>query len=237
VGWETHKTMLNELVNEFPHMHGTVQLIQGLPGQNFDTWKQTLITVTKEKVFPMIFLNESLPASPAMRDKKYQETWNFEYADSLRFNGAHKYRGQFAASCISFSRKELVKMSMLSILSTCTSLINLWLLKNGIEKIQLTDLIDRFFLLDQVQKIEQNLYQNWTENNNYFFTINFDGKEDCISACAVVSATVQWLNNKSFLSLILKILNVTNQHKLDIFRTIKKELYSNYTKNLLLEHS
>jgi putative methyltransferase len=237
VGWDTHRSMIEELVNEFSHMHATVQLIQGLPGQNFQSWKQTLITVSKEKTLPMIFVNETLPASPAMLDKEYQQKWNFEYINSLRFNGKNFYRGEFAASCDSFSKDEFVKMSLISIFCTALSLLNLWLVKNKQKRISLETLVDSFMLLDTVNKLHSNLTDNWKNKNNFFFTLNFDCCEDCVSACSPITAALNWLGSKNFIKFIINNIPNESNTKLQIIKIIKQEIRSKYTENILLEHS
>jgi hypothetical protein len=196
-----------------------------------------LITVSKEKTLPMIFVNETLPASPAMLDKEYQQKWNFEYISSLRFNGRNFYKGEFAASCNSFSKDEFVKMSMVSIFCTALSLLNLWLIKNKQKRISLENLVDSFLLLDTVNKLCSNLSNNWRNENNFFFTLNFDSCQDCVSACSPIPAALNWLNSKNFVRFIVDKVTNDSRTKLQIIKIIKQEICSKYTENILLEHS
>jgi len=239
VGWETHKTMINELLTEFPHMHATIQLIQGLPGQTYETWKNTLSIVSKEKILPMIFVNETLPASPAMLDKDYQVNWNFEYTTCLRFDGLGFFESSFALSCRTFNKRDIVKMTVLSVFYTALSLVNLWFIKYNLNRLNIDSGFNKFSLLDITKELEDNLYQNLTKRNNFYFTMDFDRNVCNVSACGFMSAAKIWLENANFIKFIINeyCTEYSSKSKIGIVKIFKNEIHGSYLKDISMEHS
>ena len=154
----------------------------------------------------MVFINELLPASPAAVDKKYQERFKFIYSTSNRYNGMTYHKGNFPESCISFSKRDFVKMNMITIIYN--GLLTLRFKK------RITDiepLVDKLLESDEIKILEENLYDNWHNYNNFFFTKTFGpGMPDSMpqSACHHSHET-RWMltNNTYFLNLLNKLKN------------------------------
>lgn len=229
VGWEVHKDMIRQLKKTFPHINSKVQLIQGLPGQTVSSWRNTLREITKENLQLQIFVSELLPASPAARDKNYQEKFNFTYSQSLRFNDKHYFRGFFAQSCISFSQEDFVEMAILSHFYTAMTIVKL----RWHETIDCEKIVDHFLTTDIYKKLKNNLYTNWVQHDKFYYSIDFDGKPADISACYISSAGAAWARNIQMLRMVTTELYDTKDLK-DIFnRYIFKE-NNKYSVNIKL---
>ena len=113
VGWDVHVAMADELREKYPHLIVKAQLIYGLPGQTPTTWRQTLEQVTRQNILPVIFLNEPLPASPAIYDPEYQRRFQYEYVHSNRILGT-MYSSKIPKKSSSFDQQDLVHMNLLS---------------------------------------------------------------------------------------------------------------------------
>jgi tRNA A37 methylthiotransferase MiaB len=170
VGWDVHLAMIEELTTSHPHFIAKVQLIYGLPGQTLDGWQQTLQTVTEKNVMPVIFLNEPLPASPAMTDPEYQRRFQFEYAYSQRISSNKKYFSYIPKKSSSFDQPDLVEMTIVSGAYWAISLINLALIENCLTTLNVADVMLNFTESIYYQNLYQNLYDNWTTENNFYFT-------------------------------------------------------------------
>lgn len=235
VGWDKHVEMINSLLTEFPSMHITVQLIQGLPGQTLESWRNTLSQVSKHKTLPMIFVNETLPASPAMLDTEYQKKFKFEYSESLRFNGVKFFNGKFAVSCVSFTSEDFVKMSLLSIFYTAISLIKLFCYENKNINFDIECLVDKFIDSDQFEILEQDLLENWTINDQFYFRIDFDGNSKILPACNIMSAASTWICNRNFLKFVVNYID--KSHRLNTLKTIWDFMESSKFKTIMRELS
>ena len=204
VGWPVHQQMIRDLRAQFPNKVSGIQLIQGLPGQTLETWINTLKTVTKENVALSVFLSELLPASPAAMDKDYQQRWQFEYSNSERINTVGvRFRGNFAASCASYTRHDQCAMSVLSIFFTALSFLNLGL---GIDTVRLVDIdaiTDQFLESSIYQELTQDLYHNWITNDQFFFTKNIAFEPALVPACAPYEVAYEWLIDKTFLKFLV----------------------------------
>lgn len=235
VGWSKHIEMINSLLTEFPSMHVTIQLIQGLPGQTLESWRKTLSNISKHKTLPMIFVSETLPASPAMLDSEYQKKFKFEYSESLRFNGIKFFNGKFAISCVSFTCEDFIKMSLLSIFYTAISLIKLFCYENKNINFDIEHLVDEFINSDYYTRLEQDLYENWTTNNKFYFRIDFDGSSRILPACIIIHTANAWICNKTFLKFVL---NYTDKdYRLNTLKTIWDFIKSNKFKTMMRELS
>jgi tRNA A37 methylthiotransferase MiaB len=178
VGWDVHLAMIEELTTSHPHLIAKVQLIYGLPGQTLDGWQQTLQTVTEKNIMPMIFLNEPLPASPAMYDPEYQKQFQFEYVYSQRI-AWKKYFSYIPKKSNSFDQSDLVAMTVLTGVYCAMSVINLALIENKVETLDIAEVVLDFLSSDYYKNLYTNLYENWTTENNFYFTkgINQDSVE------------------------------------------------------------
>ena len=174
VGWDVHVSMANELREKYPHLIVKAQLIYGLPGQTPATWRHTLDQVMQQNIFPIIFLNEPLPASPAIYNPEYQEKFQFEYIYSNRIiTGV--YSSKIPKKSSSFDQSDIVQMNLLSQIYIALSAINLGLKENMSQPLETSKLVDKFLNSQQYKNLHDNLYHNWTVENNFYYTINFSG--------------------------------------------------------------
>ncbi len=188
VGWDEHLRIINELKESYPTKNSKVQLIQGLPGQTPDSWRDTLSEVTKHSLLLQPFISELLPASPAARDNIYHEKFKFAYSSSERYFEGHTFRGVFPESCVSFDQRDFVKMTILT--HFYATLANI---KSQIEeKFDLEAAVDSFLSSNNYRALENNLYDNWTRHDKFYFTINIDMTQQVLSACHFASTSSRW---------------------------------------------
>lgn len=169
VGWDVHLSMIQELKQAYPHLHSKIQLIQGLPGQTVDTWRETLREISRHDLQLQIFISELLPASPAARDKSFQEKFKFIYTTSERFNGHHFFNATFPESCVSFSKKDFVRMTILSHIYSALSQFK----SQKVATFNLEQVVDDFLKSPMCKAVEDNLYDNWTKHNKFYYTKGF----------------------------------------------------------------
>ena len=183
VGWDVHVSMANELRERHKDLVFIAQLIYGLPGQTVASWRQTLQQVAQENILPFVFVNEPLPASPAMLDMEYQRKFQFEYVLSQRLiNGRNYYHSQVPKKSTSFDQSDLVHMNLHSAFFAALTAINLVCIENVVDPIPISlPVIENFLHSNNYQKLYQNLLDNWTKHNNFFYTTTFDGEFQEIS--------------------------------------------------------
>ena len=174
VGWDVHVAMANELRENYPHLIVKAQLIYGLPGQTPETWRQTLDQVTQQNILPVIFLNEPLPASPAIYDPEYQRQFQYEYVHSNRILGGI-YSSKIPKKSSSFDQSDLVQMNLLSAIYLALSAINFALRENNSKVLNITEIVDDLLTSVRYKNLYNNLYCNWTVENNFYYTIDFSG--------------------------------------------------------------
>jgi tRNA A37 methylthiotransferase MiaB len=175
VGWDVHVAMANELRNQYPHLIVKAQLIYGLPGQTPASWRQTLEQVTQQNIYPVIFLNEPLPASPAIYNPEYQRRFQYEYIHSNRILVDKTYFSKIPKKSNSFDQSDLVQMNLLSAIYSALAIINLVLCKNNLQSLDGSVIVDEFLIDNRCKNLYDNLYYNWTVENNFYYTINFSG--------------------------------------------------------------
>ncbi len=201
VGWDVHVKIMKELREHYPKKPSVVQLIQGLPGQTVDSWKQTLSTVASEATFMQIFVSELLSASPAARDKNYQDRFKFEYSNAERFNGQEFFLGQFTKSCVSFSQHDYAEMSIWSTFYAAL----VYFRSQSSARFDFDAVVRSFEQSTIYQKLLANLQENWLVNNKFFYTVNFGGipvLENPLSGCHIRSTGIQWAYSIKFLRLV-----------------------------------
>ena len=179
VGWDVHVAMANELQEKYPHLIVKAQLIYGLPGQTPTTWQHTLDQVTQQNILPIVFLNEPLPASPAIYDPEYQRRFQYEYVHSNRMfafdNGGQIYSSKIPKKSSSFDQHDLVKMNLLSSIYFALSAINFALQETNSKILNITEIVDNFLNSVHYTNLYNNLYHNWTVENNFYYTVDFSG--------------------------------------------------------------
>ena len=223
IGWQKYTEVITELTAAYPHITPVVQLIQGLPGQTVDSWRKSLAQIIKHDVKICVYMSELLPASPAAMDPLYQDKYNFVYSSSERFGGKGFFHGTFPESCVSFTKQDVVDMTILTMMYS--SLANLKTVNTAVKSINIESLIDKFIVSLDYKKLRDNLYTNWHNNNKFYFTINFGGKEHKeISACASISTASEWSSNLMFLYFIAKHTGINYKNFVDINNNKQPEL-------------
>jgi hypothetical protein len=203
IGWKKYTEVITELTTTYPHITPVVQLIQGLPGQTVDSWRKSLSQVIQYDVKICVYMSELLPASPAATDPLYQEKYNFTYSYSERFGGKECFHGIFPESCMSFTKDNVIDMTMLTMMYS--SLANLKIVNNIVKDIDIEYLIDTFIASSHYKKLRNNLYNNWYHEDKFYFTIDFSGREHKkVSACASISTANSWSLNPAFLYFVAK---------------------------------
>jgi hypothetical protein len=209
VGWDVHVAMANELRIKYPHLIVKAQLIYGLPGQTPASWRQTLATVTQQNILPIIFLNEPLPASPAMYNPEYQRKFQFEYIHSNRI-GNSLYLSKIPKKSMSFDQHDLVQMNLLSAVYKSLSTINFALRENHAQSLDVEKIVDQFITSEHWKNLYNNLYNNWTIHNNFYYTIDFSGQTVQIPDIAL---GLQMPTNTDFLKYISTFVSIDHRNK------------------------
>ena len=221
IGWDEHVKIARELKTTHPHLIIKAQIIYGLPGQTPETWKQTLLQLIEENILPIIFLNEPLASSPALYDTNYQDKFQFEYIESNRLDwGYRAYSSVMPKKCISFSQLDLVEMQVTSVFMHALSAINLRL---NLKREELELITDSLLKSENYCRLRDNLYRNWTVDNNFVYTISFSGEPIApANADAHAAATELFkYHGKEFLLHVVKLCKDKSSAPL-------KEIFKNY---------
>jgi len=207
VGWDVHAAMIKELTSAYPHLHAAVQLIYGLPGQTPQTWRDTLRTVTSLKTFPQIMLNEPLPASPAMYDPEYQNQFQFEYIVSKRLSARDKidmFLSTIPKKCVSFGQQELVEIAVLSNIYSVVSTIRLAVIDFYQDTwFDIESVVNAYVESENYKMLKQNLWNNWSQENKFYYTKNFDGTPKLYSACYQAKIMITWVQCQEFIEFVM----------------------------------
>lgn len=173
VGWDVHAAMADELYQAWPHMTIEAQLIYGLPGQTVATWHETLRQLTSRHVLPIIYVNQPLPASPAMYDSEYQKKFQFEYVPGYRigtFDHTY-YTSLMPKQCVSFNQFNMVEMHTLGCVYLGFCIVKIFCWKELDVQLDIDVMVDQVLTQSWYQDLQQQLYQNWTQDQNYFYVI------------------------------------------------------------------
>lgn len=222
IGWDEHVKIARELKTAHPHLIIKAQIIYGLPGQTPETWKQTLLQLIEENILPIIFLNEPLASSPALYDTNYQDKFQFEYIESNRLDwGYRTYLSVIPKKCISFSQVDLVEMQVTSVLMHALSVINLRL---NLTREELELIADSLLKSENYRRLCDNLYHNWTVDNNFYYTISFAGEpiEPVMGDAHAAATELFKYHGKEFLLHVVKLCKDKSSAPL-------KEIFKNYT--------
>jgi putative methyltransferase len=231
VGWETHAAMADQLVANYPNLIVKAQLIYGLPGQTPATWRETLCQITQKNILPIVFLNEPLPASPAMYDPEYQRRFQFEYVNSTRVDTELDfYVSEIPKKCFSFDQHDLVKMALLSGIYNALSAIKFIVSQQAGEYIDIEPIVDNFLISSYYHTLYNNLYTNWTTEQKFYFTTSFAGNSAVI-ACETRTFGSSLAKDNNFIVYIAKLLPQNISKKLSRlalqtnFKNLVDELY------------
>jgi hypothetical protein len=218
--------MAKELQTTYPHLAVKAQLIYGLPGQTAGTWRETLRNVTQQNIIPLSFLNEPLPASPAMYDLEYQRRFQFEYVLSNRLTvNKTIYQSHIPKKSSSFDQVDIVQMNILSVIYSAIAVLNVALTEHNMPIFDVELIVEDFLKTKECQRLYDNLYSNWTKDNNFYYTINFSGTPQLIEDITIS----ELLDDNKFLFYLTKFLSA------DIRKTFLKFVVSHNLKNTVLE--
>jgi hypothetical protein len=189
-----------------------MQLIQGLPGQTKNSWRDSLAKAGQQPIELQPFVSELLPASPAASDPEYQSRWQFEYSRAVRQNGYGKeFQVTFPKSCVSFSQKDFAEMSVLTMLYT--ALMSMRKIDPTFNRhFDLEQTVDALLAQDEVRSLADNLHENWTSNNQFYYP-SWIGVEQFTACCFQAQNCWQKIE---FLNLLSKI-NDKNHFALNTF--------------------
>ena len=232
VGWEEHLKIANKIQHDYPKLVITAQLIYGLPGQTPDTWRQTLKQITENNIQPIVFLNEPLPASPAMYDPEYQKQFQFEYVTSTRVNTSDNFFvSQLPNQCISFDQSDLVSMTLLSFFYYVVTTLKICATKFVDIDMNVETVVDSLLNSKYYKDWYQNLYDNWTTEQKFYFTKDFFGNPCVLSADPLIVGG-KLANNNKFNAYLLGILPSDESNKIlkllvnPDFKKFVNEVYS-----------
>jgi len=233
VGWDVHVAMADELREKHPHLIVKTQLICGLPGQTVESWQETMQEILANNMLPVWFINEPLPASPAMYDPEYQKKWQFEYDKAVRKDFQEKYYvGIVPKKCISFDQHDLTQMIVLSGISEAISIINLAMIQHGGSRLDTKFIIDNLLLSEGYRILCDNLYKNWTNEQKFYFTQDFVGNVANYS-CEVGYLSVSLIRLEEF---ILQLQNlVPDVQKKQLSYLNKEKILYHYVMKLYAE--
>jgi hypothetical protein len=189
--------MAEELITKHPHLMVKTQVICGLPGQTVESWRYTMQQVVAKNMLPIWFINEPLPASPAIYDPEYQQKWEFEYSKVIRLGqGNSLYVTIIPKKCISFSQRDLAEMIITSIVCETISVINLTVMQYFKSRIDTDFLIDNLLSSEGYLLLCDNLYYNWVDANVFSLTKDFEGNDVGIYGVEVSYGMQNLLKNK-----------------------------------------
>ena len=225
VGWDVHVSMANELREKYPHLIVKAQLIYGLPGQTPATWRHTLEQVTQQNILPVIFLNEPLPASPAIYDPEYQRKFQYEYVHSNRILGETIYSSKIPKKSSSFDQQDLVQMNLLSAMYLALSAVNFALRENNSQTLNITQVVDEFLNSTHYKNLYNNLYCNWTVENNFYYTVDFSGNTTQIPDLILGLKLAEDVSFLKYLSTFLLVDNRRTFLKMAVQSEFQKMIY------------
>lgn len=208
VGWDTHVAMAEELITKYPHLIVKVQVITGLPGQTVKSWQQTMKQIVGKHMHPVWFINEPLPASPALTDSEYQQKWKFKYCKVSRLGseGDVPYVSTIPKECTSFSQHDFTEMVMTSIICETISIINLTMYKVFQSQIDTDLIIDNLLSSKGFFLLTDNLYNNWKKNNVLWLNKDWQGNNQDFYGIEQTLGVGALLQDKNFGSEVTQLL-------------------------------
>lgn len=220
VGWDVHVAMAEELVTKYPHLIVKTQLICGLPGQTVESWRHTMQQIVAKNMLPIWFVNEPLPASPAMYNPEYQHKFQFEYDKVTRKDfQRNSYVSTIPKKCISYNQNDLAKMFILSGICEAVSLINLTMIQYVGLRIDTEFIIDTLLSSEGYRILCNNLYTNWADEKKFYLTQDFSGNVANYS-CEFGFLSAELINNQEF---ILQVQNLLPDDQKEQLSYLSKE--------------
>ena len=116
-----------------------------------------------------------MPASPAIYDPEYQRKFQYQYVHSNRILQRAIYSSKIPKRSNSFDQTDLVQMNLVSAIYLALSFINFALREHNSQPLHITQIVDEFLNSVHYETLYNNLYYNWTVENNFYYTVNFSG--------------------------------------------------------------
>jgi len=101
-------------------------------------------------------------------------------------------------------------MNVLSAIYLALSLINFALQENHAPMLNIFNIVDEFLQSTHYKNLYNNLYLNWTANNNFYYTVNFSGQS---AEIADLTMGMELVRNISFLKYVSTFLSVKEQRE------------------------
>ena len=190
--------------------------------------------IVAKDMLPVWFVNEPLPASPAIYDPEYQKKWEFEY-DKVNRIGLQRnhYISTVSKKCVSFSQHDLVEMFTLSGICEAISIINLTMIQHFKSRIDTEFIIDKMLSSKGYSILCDNLYNNWANEQIFYFTKDFAGDVVTSYSCEVGFASLTLLTNETFILQIQNLLPENQKEQLSYL--VDKEILVQYSLELFNE--
>jgi hypothetical protein len=74
-----------------------------------------------------------------------------------------------------FDQSDIVRMNLLNAVYIALVTVNITAAETGMAPIDVESAVDKFLQLPQYQNLFDNLYNNWTQDNNFYYTQDFSG--------------------------------------------------------------
>ena len=91
------------------------------------------------------------------------------------------------------------------------SVINLALIENNVETLNIAEAVSDFLNSDYYKNLHNNLYENWTTENNFYFTKGIN--QDIVEEIPDTRLNAYLVSNSVFLKYLLKFVPSHNQMK------------------------
>jgi hypothetical protein len=135
------------------------------------------------------------------------------------------YQSRIPKSSSSFDQADIVQMNVLSMIYSSISVLNVALLEHSIPAFDVELVVDDFLQTDECRQLRNNLYSNWIEHSNFYYTMNFSGGPQLIEDVTISDL----LDDNKFLFYLTKFLSA------DAKKTFTKFAVSQELKYSLLE--
>jgi hypothetical protein len=139
------------------------------------------------------------------------------------------YSSKIPKKSSSFDQQDLVQMNLLSAIYLSLSAINFALQENNSQLLDITHIVDDFLTSTHYQTLYDNLYHNWTVQNNFYYTVDFSGNPTQIADLTLGLALTA---DVSFLKYISTFLSINDQREF-----LKMAVKSQFQKMIYEIHS
>jgi hypothetical protein len=190
--------------------------------------------IVAKDMWPLWFINESLPSSPAQYDPEYQRKWEFEYEKVTRIDiQENHYVGTVPKKSISFSQHDLVEMIILSGICEAISLINLTMIQHFGSRIDTEFIISHLLSSKGYFILCDNLYKTWTNEQRFFLNKDVEGNDSAEYSCEAGRAALALLTDKKIIRQMQLLL--PEHQKEQVSYLIDNKIIFNYIQELFSE--